>query len=671
MPIARFQMPDGRVARFEVPEGTTPEQAQGMMQEHFAQPSQPEQPDTQDALKQTMQEEDWLGRNLAGAGSAAMKTFYGGKQLLSGGTLSPEDQQAVRDWSTIEQEAPVGAVAGNIGMMVAPGLGLAKAPSMLGAVGRTILNPATAVKSAAVGAGYMGLQPTEEQGAEGLQQRAIEAAKGGAFGAGGYGIAKGLGRALAPRAGQPITQSIGTAGQPVAAGTTAEELARVELLKRLPVPITEQDIIRSQITRKYPQQEAERLVAGQPFIGDELAARLARGQEKMLSNIEALQAKTGAKAPTAEQAGETVRTWMQNIYGAAKDDTSRAYEYARQLHGDKIYKPEDEIVSTLVENRAMPGYRELFAQAKNMGMIVPKKGGGFTGGRVTVNDLDKFKAMANQVAQSSDGTSRYAGGDIVNKVYSQLDNVAPEFREAALLRKHQGLVFEDPKVTQKILGTVEGRFGSAQKELGGITIPNYKVASEKLVDSIASGSIEDLRYIRNLAVQGTKEQKMQGIQAIKEMRGNVIDGMKNVWTSTQTPQSKANQINKYFERLGNDKIEILFGKAGAKQISDFRKAADIMNKGVPSPEGGSQTAGRLIMMGNSTLNLLEKLPIIGAPAAKGAKVLKDVYVASSAKKIPDGNLSLLMRRPEAVRKIGNKLSDLAPYAGLAAIGYGQ
>ena len=40
MPVARFQIPDGRVARFEVPEGTTPEQAQSMMEAHFA--AQPE-----------------------------------------------------------------------------------------------------------------------------------------------------------------------------------------------------------------------------------------------------------------------------------------------------------------------------------------------------------------------------------------------------------------------------------------------------------------------------------------------------------------------------------------------------------------------------------------------------------------------------------------------------
>lgn len=37
MPIARFQMPDGRIARFEVPDGTTPEQAQEMIAQSLPQ----------------------------------------------------------------------------------------------------------------------------------------------------------------------------------------------------------------------------------------------------------------------------------------------------------------------------------------------------------------------------------------------------------------------------------------------------------------------------------------------------------------------------------------------------------------------------------------------------------------------------------------------------------
>lgn len=35
MPIAKFQMPDGRIGRFEVPEGTTPEQAQSMISQYI------------------------------------------------------------------------------------------------------------------------------------------------------------------------------------------------------------------------------------------------------------------------------------------------------------------------------------------------------------------------------------------------------------------------------------------------------------------------------------------------------------------------------------------------------------------------------------------------------------------------------------------------------------
>jgi len=224
MPIAKFQMEDGRVARFEVPEGTTPEQAQTMIQEHFAQPSQPSvmdnygQPDPQAAIKQTMGEESWLGRQAAGLGVAPVKGYYGVKQLVQGGTLSPEDQQAVKDWSTIEQEAPVGAVAGNIATMALPAAGMSKIP-LLAKAGRSIIAPQTALQAGTVGAAYAGLQPTEQQGSEGIIQRGVEGAKGALGGALGYGAAKGLGRVLSPQT-SPEIQLLQKEGIPTTIGQT-------------------------------------------------------------------------------------------------------------------------------------------------------------------------------------------------------------------------------------------------------------------------------------------------------------------------------------------------------------------------------------------------------------------------------------------------------------------
>lgn len=60
MPIARFQMPDGRIGRFEVPEGTSPEDAQAQIQQQFAQPNEadmlPDQPEPQAAAPETQPE---------------------------------------------------------------------------------------------------------------------------------------------------------------------------------------------------------------------------------------------------------------------------------------------------------------------------------------------------------------------------------------------------------------------------------------------------------------------------------------------------------------------------------------------------------------------------------------------------------------------------------------
>lgn len=51
MPIARFQLPDGRIGRFEVPEGTTPEQAQSMIQAQLPTLGQPAAPQLPESLR--------------------------------------------------------------------------------------------------------------------------------------------------------------------------------------------------------------------------------------------------------------------------------------------------------------------------------------------------------------------------------------------------------------------------------------------------------------------------------------------------------------------------------------------------------------------------------------------------------------------------------------------
>lgn len=176
------------------------------------------EPDTQASLRQTLGEESWLGKQAAGLGSGVMKTYYGGKQLLQGGNLSPQDQQTVKDWSTIEQEAPVGAIAGNIATMAAPGAAMTKIPALAGA-GRAMLMPSTWRQAAALGAGYSALQPTAEQGTEGLADRGIQTALGAGSGLAGYGAAKGLGRMLAPETSAEI-QLLQKEGIPTTLGQT-------------------------------------------------------------------------------------------------------------------------------------------------------------------------------------------------------------------------------------------------------------------------------------------------------------------------------------------------------------------------------------------------------------------------------------------------------------------
>lgn len=120
MPIARFQMPDGKIARFEVPEGTTPESAQSMMDGFdFSAVEQPEQPKQEQGIGRTALEQGLQGATFGfadeltdriGAGIASLATGEKYGDLLKEARGMSKERMAQQ----VEQN-PATSIAANIG----------------------------------------------------------------------------------------------------------------------------------------------------------------------------------------------------------------------------------------------------------------------------------------------------------------------------------------------------------------------------------------------------------------------------------------------------------------------------------------------------------------------------------------------------------------------------
>lgn len=148
MPIARFQMPDGRIGRFEVPEGTTPEQAQSLIAAQVGASSQIENDPITQGAKNFAGEMSGGRQFAAGMGKAFTDLGRGGAQLFGFGPSGAEvAEQKAQDAPLMQTGA---GVAGNIAGNLAPAVATAAIPGA-----NTITGGALA------GTLLGGLQPTE------------------------------------------------------------------------------------------------------------------------------------------------------------------------------------------------------------------------------------------------------------------------------------------------------------------------------------------------------------------------------------------------------------------------------------------------------------------------------------------------------------------------------
>jgi hypothetical protein len=174
MPIARFEMPDGRIARFEVAEGTTPDQAQAMIAEQMATTASPMSFGETAGGAATGRPINRGQRNIqetprplesfaAGVTKSAIDPLLGGAQMVTGGRrgVSEAVKRLAEEAEVYSEANPASYGTGRVGGVVLPAVGMSRAIGMIPSFSK--VNPY--ISSAAIGSGTGAvsgaLQPVE------------------------------------------------------------------------------------------------------------------------------------------------------------------------------------------------------------------------------------------------------------------------------------------------------------------------------------------------------------------------------------------------------------------------------------------------------------------------------------------------------------------------------
>lgn len=197
MPIARFEMPDGRIARFEVAEGTTPEEAQAQIAQQLATSASSMSFGETSGGAATGRPINRGKRNIeetprplesfgAGVTKSVIDPLLAGAQMVTGGRggVSEAVKRLAQESEAYEQANPALYFGGRVGGAILPAAGIARGIGAIPSFSR--VNPY--VQSAAItgGAGAVSgaLQPVEtgETGLPMYEQMGKNAAIGTAIG---------------------------------------------------------------------------------------------------------------------------------------------------------------------------------------------------------------------------------------------------------------------------------------------------------------------------------------------------------------------------------------------------------------------------------------------------------------------------------------------------------
>lgn len=504
---------------------------------------------------------------------------------------------------------------------------LAKLAATAGKVS-SVINPATYKGAATVGAGLGALAPVAEG-----EDRLVNTGAGAVGGLAGRAVAGGVGNAIgyaSKLSGRqmpvtPITVSVYTQAQSAAesaginwgamdnaakrkiiqavqqslmtkGAVNPQEAARQAVLSSLPKPIQG---TRGQVGQEYAQQDRESVLADIPVIGSKIRAMREGQRELIAQNLDEFGRSVGATPMTAQKGGELVRADLVGKRNAVKSGIKALYDDADEVAGGTVVSPQG-IANWFNDNAGDETAASLLTAATRRGIVAVDENGVVQPLPSTLRDIYSLRKRAGVYAKDPGSVGHVAG-----TMKGAIDDIFDEsggqpYKAAAAARRQMAVQFDDNRGVGQIV--------SKSKSYG----QDWRVPDQDVFQRlVVNGSEADLKNYLRLAPD-TSPIKSEIVSRIKGAGIEDINGVKVL---------KLGALEREVDKIGPEKLKMLLGKDGTAQIYKIIEAARILEKKQPSLAGGSQTASRLMSLGQLLINGLDKIPVIGGAASGGAKVI--------------------------------------------------
>lgn len=421
MPVARFEMPNGQIGRFEVPEGTTPEEAHRLIKNYLGAGGQLQTEKETKAQKESRELNSVTPAELIAANPMTRVAVGAASPILGVmeqfGITSPQGRRELQAM----QERGNNALGFGAGGMVSDIAGNVLSPAWLGAA--KAMPQATSMGGRiAQGAGLGALGGATTWGDNPMGSAAVGAALGGAIPPVGAALAGGI------KSGANLIPGLRKENfYRAAAGDKAEEI--IELLR-----------------------QNQQLVPGSMPTAGQAASPAGRAE---FSAIQASAARTNPSA-YAQRADEQSAAQLAQLQSVGQDKkaldaaikarkaaTDPLYEAARNSASPVDIKPVVEKINKLLRDN--PGNAELITE------LTAVKKGLMNGDDLRSNAKEIVSSIDGLKARMADEKNKFIGGQL-DDIKTSLEKSIPGYEQAQKVFRDKSLPINQMQAGQYLEG---------------------------------------------------------------------------------------------------------------------------------------------------------------------------------------------------------------------------